>query len=284
MKFIKRLRSAAINALREKLAQRPSMIGPHDHWAVSYTLNPILVDVMRQPGCGTMYTWGALQGARLAKQLGIGRVSMIEFGVGGGNGLIHLEKISAQLESRFGIEIEIFGFDTGKGMPPPTDYRDMPNLWSEGFFEMDEQKLRGRLTRAELLLGPVKETIVQYMRAGPPPVAFVSFDMDYYSSTVDALQLFEGQSDLLLPRVHCYFDEVLGYTFGDHVGERLAITEFNEKNAMRKISQIHGLRAFMPPALLHMLWERYFMLHVFDHRAYGDYDGIIDPSGCRLSI
>ena len=230
-----------------------------------------------------MYTWGAIQGARLAKMLEIERISMIELGVAGGNGLLKLERIAEQLEPRFELKIDVYGFDTGEGMPPPIDYRDMPNLWNTGSYAMDEDKLRARLARAQLFLGPVKQTISRYMGSSPAPVSFIAFDMDYYSSTVDALKLFEGDSELLLPRVHCYFDEVLGYTFGDHVGERLAMAEFNAANEMRKISPIHGLRAFIPPAFSHWLWERYFMLHVFDHDLYGQFDGSTNPSSCGLA-
>jgi hypothetical protein len=47
---------------------------------------------------------------------------------------------------------------------------------------------------------------------------------------MNALALFEADHRLLLPRVRCYFDDILGFTFGDHVGERLAISEFNESH------------------------------------------------------
>lgn len=276
------LAKRALHALRNVLAKPPSLVGPVDEWAVAYTLNPVFVDLTRNPGCGHMYAWGAMQGARLARTLGVDRVSVVELGVAGGRSLISLEKIAERLEGVFGIKIDVYGFDTGTGLPKPQDYRDMPNLWSTGFFTMDEAKLRARLSRAELVLGPVKETMPRFMASNPAPVAFVSFDMDYYSSTIEALELFGRDQRLLLPRVHCYFDDVLGYSFGDHVGERLAIAEFNASHATRKISPIHGLRHFMPPAYSHWLWERYFMLHAFDHSLYGQFDGSTSPTSCGL--
>ncbi|NIP15814.1 MAG: hypothetical protein GWM88_14255 [Pseudomonadales bacterium] len=37
----------------------------------------------------------------------------------------------------FGVDIEIWGFDSGKGLPAPKDYRDLPYIRQEAFFEFD---------------------------------------------------------------------------------------------------------------------------------------------------
>ena len=245
-------------------------------WAEFYTLNSLYIRLRDLEG-GHPYLWGAMQGLRLAKILGQDRVSLIEFGVAGGNSLVWLERIAAQLERHFEVNIDVYGFDTGTGLPKPHDVRDMPNLWDEGAFVMNESKLRARLQRAHLFLGPVETTIATFLASRPAPIAFVAFDLDFYSSTTHALQLFEGDVTRLLPRIHCYFDDVLGYTFGDHVGERLAISDFNEKNGQRKISLIHGLRHYMPKRFAkEVTWEKYYMLHNFDHPLYGAPDGMID--------
>ncbi len=39
--------------------------------------------------------------------------------------------------------------------------------------------------------------------------ASLAFDLDYYSSTKTALQLFEGGPESRLPRVYCYFDDIM---------------------------------------------------------------------------
>lgn len=62
------------------------------------------------------YIWGVLQGAALGKVLGIERISVIEFGVVGGAGLIAMERAAELAEGMVGIEIDIYGFDTGVGM------------------------------------------------------------------------------------------------------------------------------------------------------------------------
>ena len=49
----------------------------------------------------------------LAHQLSIRKISVIEFGVAGGNGLIEIEKICQKLTRKYGVEFDIFGFDSG---------------------------------------------------------------------------------------------------------------------------------------------------------------------------
>ena len=96
------------------------------------------------------YAWGVLQGVVLAKAIGLERVSVIEFGVAGGRGLIALETIAAALEERYGTGIDVFGFDGVGGLPPVADNRDLPNLWSGGFYPMDREKLKGQLRKARV--------------------------------------------------------------------------------------------------------------------------------------
>jgi len=67
-----------------------------------------------------------LSAARTAKGLGIDRVSVLEFGVAGGTGLLAMDAAAEGAESLLGVEIDVFRFDTGTGLPPPADRRDMP--------------------------------------------------------------------------------------------------------------------------------------------------------------
>lgn len=222
------------------------------------------------------YTWGALQGVYLAKTIGIDRVSLIEFGVAGGNGLVALDQVAEKLEQEFEIGVDVYGFDTGKGLPKPEDYRDLPNLWLEGDFQMNEAKLRARLKRSRLILGLIKETIPTFIASNPAPVAFISIDLDLYSSTMHAFQLLEADPSLLMPRIHCYFDDILAFTYGDHNGERLAITEFNAAHSLRKISPMYGLKYFVPWSQHYASWvEAFYMVHVLDHPLYGKHDGLL---------
>lgn len=51
------------------------------------------------------------------------KISAIEFGVDGGNGLLAMENIAQEVEKEVPVEFEIYGFDTGSGLPEPIDYR-----------------------------------------------------------------------------------------------------------------------------------------------------------------
>lgn len=172
------------------------------------------------------YVWGALCGTDLAVNLNLDKISLLEFGVAGGNGLVELENIATELEKMYDIEIEVYGFDTGTGLTKPKDYRDLPHLWSEGHYPMDVEKLKSRLKKASLILGDIENTIDDFIALNPAPIAFISFDMDMYTPTVTSFRIFEGDHGILLPRIHCYFDDIMGYSYSDFNGERLAISEF----------------------------------------------------------
>lgn len=237
---------------------------------------PFWETMAKAPPSYPQYRWGTLCAAALAQTLGYERISVIEFGVAGGNGLVALEGYARLAEEASGVRIDTYGFDTGIGLPKPTDYRDLPQLWSEGYFSMDPDRLRRRLTRAELRLGPVASTVPEFVENAPAPIGFVSFDLDMYSSTVDAFGIFRASHDLVLPRVVCYFDDIIGFSHGDFTGERLAIAEFNAQEELRKISKIYGLRYVLD---LDRWWvEMMYMAHFFGHERYTDWDG---TSGIR---
>ena len=222
------------------------------------------------------YLYGVLHAARLADRLGIRAISAIEFGVAGGRGLLALEKASIYAEDAFGLAIEVYGFDTGHGLPKPTDFRDCPNLFLEGEFPLDEARLLPNLERAELILGLVDQTVPEFMSRRPAPIGFVSFDLDLYSSTAHALRAFEGDAELMLPRVLCYFDDITGFTYADHNGERLAISEFNATHELRKVSPIYAAEFYVPQREARELWTRkLYFAHILDHPRYCDYDGLV---------
>jgi hypothetical protein len=68
-------------------------------------------------------------------------MSVIEFGCGGGNGLINAEMHITEAMKTFPIDIELYGFDLGSGLPQPNDYRDMPYYFQHGFYTMDQSSL-----------------------------------------------------------------------------------------------------------------------------------------------
>jgi hypothetical protein len=220
------------------------------------------------------YAYGVFQSAILATRLGIEAITVAELGVAGGNGLLELQRLCETIGMQTGTRLHAVGFDLGSGMPPPVDYRDMPYVWQQGFYGMDEARIRARLTSAELVLGDIAQTGPAFMAALTAPLGFLSFDLDYYSSTASAMRsLLEADGERYLPRVFCYFDDTVGPHEELHskfTGELLAIEEFNAAHARRKIAKIHGFRHKVSP--LDGWWvEGMHVLHLFDHPRYCDY-------------
>lgn len=212
------------------------------------------------------YAFGVYSAADLATRLGLSAISVVELGVAGGAGLVALQEIAELLENYFDIDIYVAGFDSGQGMPPPTDYRDLPHVWGTGFYNMDVAKLKAKLSsRTELVLGHINKTISSWKPKAP--IGFIAFDLDYYNSTKSAIRLFESCS--CLPRTYCYFDDIIWpetACHNEYVGELCAIREFNEQHEYKKICPLHMLRAMraMPSP-----WnEQIYVFHDFKHPLY----------------
>lgn len=218
------------------------------------------------------YGYCLLHSAWIARKLGYTRITAIEFGVAGGNGLVALERHAKSVEKETGVEIAIYGFDSGAGMPSPRDVRDMPYLWQKGYFTMDHAKLQARLQSAKLEIGSVEETIMTFLdKTNPPPIGFISFDLDYYFSTVSALRIFDGQDKYFLPRVTCYFDDLAGgimEAYNEFTGEIRAIEDFNTTHPDVKIARVRGLQ-FHTNNIPFQWHEQIYVAHRFIHPAYG---------------
>lgn len=176
------------------------------------------------------YAYSVFHAADLAKRLGYSSISVCEFGVAGGNGLVCLEECARSSAEFFKIRIDVYGFDSSTGLPATEDYRDIPYAWKPGMFKMDVNKLKARLNKAELILGNVEETVPTFITRNPAPIGALLFDLDYYSSTIAALNILRLEDRFLLPRVFCYFDDILGsvlHSYSNKTGVRLAIEDFN---------------------------------------------------------
>jgi hypothetical protein len=219
------------------------------------------------------YAYILYQAAQLAARLGEPRISVIEFGVAGGGGLLWMERHAVEVEKLFPtVKIELYGFDTGGGLPAPRDYRDLPYHWKSGFFAMDPAALKAKLTRAKLVIGDAVETSKTFFADfNPAPIGAISHDLDFYSSTRPALDMFLAESRFLLPRIFCYFDDTIGgevELYNDFTGERLAIEDFNRDNETVKIAPPHYLRVLDGGQLWrHQIW----IAHCFEHPNYNKF-------------
>ena len=215
------------------------------------------------------YAYGLLKAAELAKEKGYKKFTAIEFGVASGRGLKVLSDYKSQIEKIIDIKIDLVGFDTGQGMPKTNDYRDFPDKYTEGDFPMiDKEKIKS--LNSELILGDLKKQFQNLKKlSDKSPIGFFAMDVDIYSSTKYALNLFRENANFYLPYVFCYFDESGGrHHFTKYAGELLAIDEFNNfsSNKYRKIDKDRGVwneHKLIP----NQIWyDRCFILHVFDHK------------------
>ncbi len=183
-----------------------------------------------------------------------------------------IEQHARWIQRELGVKLEIYGFDTGEGLPEPEDYRDVPYAWKAGFFKMDRPALEQRLHGSQLVIGNIRDTgrtfFEQYK---PAPVGCVLHDLDFYSSTRDALTLLEAPSEHFLPRVFHYFDDIIGSDLvlqNSYVGQRRAIKEFNDAHDKKKIADCHQFHHRKTRKKWH---EQIFVFHDFLHPQYNQF-------------
>lgn len=219
------------------------------------------------------YAYCTYHAALLAKKLGLKEISVIEFGVAGGNGLLFLDRFAKRVQEFLNVRIEVFGFDTGEGLSLPEGPEDMPYWYRSALYRMDVAALRSKLTAAELVLGDVRQTVTSFFaKRKPAPVGAMFNDLDLYSSTVGSLSILDDDPSHFLPRVFMYFDDVVGNEtamFGACNGELRAISDFN---ACHSRIQIVPNRNLLPRYDLNYR-HKLFYAHLTDHPLYAHYVG-----------
>jgi hypothetical protein len=158
------------------------------------------------------YALSLAHGVQQAIHCGYDKIVAIELGVAKGNGLLELCQAAHVFRELFGMDIQVYGLDTGVGLPVVADYRDYPELWTAGDFHMEDPAiLRQKLPPfAELILGDVGDTVVTVLnKIGDAKIGFVAIDLDYYSSTKRAMRLFtDPNPEKYLPALPVYFDDI----------------------------------------------------------------------------
>ncbi|MGH9441996.1 MAG: hypothetical protein ACRD16_06950 [Thermoanaerobaculia bacterium] len=235
------------------------------------------------------YANGLMRAAELARAGGFSRVTVVELGVGAGTGLLNLCSIAERLSPATGIGFDIVGFDSGRGLPEPADYRDHPECWGTGWFPMQPRQLLEALAgRAALVLGDFAETVPPFADRIDPraPLGFAILDVDYYTSAKSALALFAGPASSYLPYLPVYVDDIKLPSHNSKAGEALAIAEFNQAQTFRALEfdrfLVHS-RIFK-----HAKWlSHMFNLHVLDHPRRNDLSGrgfVRDPGNPYLHM
>jgi|TARA_B110001452_G_C15185018_1_gene411589 hypothetical protein len=172
-----------------------------------------------------------------AKKLGINNVTTLELGVAGGNGIMALEKYKKKIEKVLDIKIDIYGFDTGTGLPETENVNeDLPFFWRSDQYKIDKDDLEKRIS-SKIFYGDVKDTVDDFVKVNKNKICCIFFDLDLYTSTKNFLNQVPKIKDQLLPRVLCYMDDV--YVPENYInqfnGVFKAIDEFNNANDKFKL-------------------------------------------------
>ena len=174
--------------------------------------------------------------------------------------------IANKVNKLTGVEFQILGFDSGAGMPEPIDYRDHPEKYFTGDFPLVDRKelIKNMPSNCKLVLGKISDSLVDIEKICTSPIGFVSVDVDYYSSTIDCLKIFNLSSNNYLPYVFTYFDDIYDIDDNEYCGELLAINEFNALNEKRKIVKatlLNQTRIFRRSPWTHQI----YLTHIFNH-------------------
>ncbi len=130
----------------------------------------------------------------------------------------------------------VFLFDSFAGLPAALDERDRSPYWKPGDFAFSEDYIRRLIRRNRFDLGRVHfvrgffeqsltPELREQLRAAPP--AFVTIDVDYYSSTVTVLDFIKP---LLASGTCVYFDDLGAFDCHPGFGQLRALLEFNRDN------------------------------------------------------
>lgn len=218
------------------------------------------------------HAFALLDLADQARRLRLNRATVIEFGVASGAGLINIQEVARRITEATGVAFDIYGFDSGHGMPAPQSYRDHPELYQLGDFPMDRQALSQKLRpNVSLVLGPLSETIPTFAARdfSHSPIGFVSIDVDYYTSTVEAVKVLAGPAANYFPRVMMWLDDIGNLNHNSKCGELAAIIEFTVQKPLRPIEKPLTLRNHR--RFKNAPWiDHIYQCHVLDHAVRND--------------
>ena len=233
------------------------------------------------------YAYCMLAAADLATRLGHDRISAIEFGVAGGNGLAFIRDFAPKVLRATGVSFEIYGFDTGEGMPPPKDAKDLPYWFQASQYRMDRAALEQFVPEAKLMIGDIKDTTPRFVeKMGPAPIGAIFNDVDYYSSSLNSFEIFDQVRQFpesFLPRVFVYLDDILGTElemYGPFNGQMAAVADYNASQSQVKI---HLNQNLISQSHLRYRYQIYYA-HLLSHPRYQQYVGGLQQEALQHAL
>jgi hypothetical protein len=230
------------------------------------------------------YAYCVYHAAALARRLNVPAISVLEFGVAGGNGLLFLDQFARRVAIELDVQIQVYGFDTGRGLPEVVGAENLPYWFQSSQYGMDIKSLRAAGVSATLVLGDVKETVKSFFaQHKAAPVGAILNDLDLYSSTSDSFMLFEQDYSHFLPRLFMYFDDVIGTEYEMYSpcnGQLLAISDFNKSQDRAYLGLNQNLQT--RPDLIYR--NQIYYAHLKSHPQYQQYIGAQRQRDIELAL
>ena len=217
------------------------------------------------------YALGILMAAHQAKELNYKKISIIELGCWNFEGLIDIENYINDIKKFIDIDFSVYGFELGSGhIKEETDPRNRLYELSGGDYAFKKEENIKKLKFSRLILGDVKETVPKFLEEkhlDNAPLGFVIFDLGFYTSAKDALNLLKSKSKRYLPRTIIYSDN--NYFVLENEADKLAFAEFNNEGG-KTISPIGELAEQLSISWNKWIFlgKRMFILSDLKHEKY----------------
>lgn len=137
---------------------------------------------------------------------------------------------------------------------------------------MNYKKLLEKLSaNTNLIIGPISETISEFQKKdfSEVPIGFISIDVDYYFSTVEALEILKSNAINMPLHVLLYLDDIEFLNHNSWCGEHAAVNEFTVEFPYRPIERhtfLRGHRIFKNARWI----DHISQCHVLDHPIRND--------------
>ncbi len=218
------------------------------------------------------YAYCLRKAAILANQLGLPRISALEFGAGDGTGLAFMKSFAVDMKTLFGVEIDCYSFSEGAGRAAPESIKDLPYRYKA------TAESAAPVPHTHVIQGSFAAARAFLENSNPATIGVIFVNDETHAATLRAFEIFEGAGDRpdnFLPRIFVYLPYVTGTStemYGTFNGQLAAVEEFNGRNKDVKIAANRNL---LP--LTHVNYRFHvFFAHLFKHPRYGTY---VDSAG-----
>ncbi len=199
------------------------------------------------------YALGMLLAANQALNLGLNKLSVLELSIDDYSGLQDLLQHKVDIESVMPIKFEIIHLNAGrKNFNKCNNIRDRLD-----FFNVIKNSTIKKNVKKNSDIRIFKKNYARDLdlikKKIKNPLGFLIFDINNFTLTNQAFKILNISNKKILPKPLLYFDHF--YRSSEFEGEFYSIKKFNDKNRLKKISDILEL-----PEQLSTSWNKWIYL------------------------